>query len=51
MRSRSVAWAVLIIILPMGVSLIGISIFRNYDLFHDRYLSLSAALRLSNPSR
>jgi len=37
-RSRFVAWTLLVIFLPMTISLAGLAFFRDYDLFHDRYL-------------
>lgn len=43
MRSRFVGWALLVVTLPLGLSLAGIYVFRDYDLFHDRYLYLSIA--------
>lgn len=42
-RTRFVAWALLVVGLPMAVSVGSIGYFRDYDLFHDRYLYLPAA--------
>jgi tetratricopeptide (TPR) repeat protein len=42
LRSRFVAWALAVVVLPIAVVAAGSSLFRDYDLFHDRYLYLSA---------
>ena len=41
LRSRHVAWALLVVALPIAMSLAAIGVFRSYDVFHDRYLYLS----------
>ncbi|MGB0122653.1 MAG: hypothetical protein WA419_19420 [Silvibacterium sp.] len=43
LRSRFVAWALLVVMLPVAACVGGIFLFRDYDLFHDRYLYLPAA--------
>lgn len=43
LRSRFVAWALLVIILPIAAAIVGVWFFRDYDLFHDRYLYLPMA--------
>jgi hypothetical protein len=40
-RSRFVAWALAVVVLPIAVVAAASSLFRDYDLFHDRYLYLS----------
>ncbi|HEX4322123.1 MAG TPA: hypothetical protein VHZ52_14520 [Acidobacteriaceae bacterium] len=43
LKSRFVAWALAVVALPLAAVLAGCFFFRDYDLFHDRYLYLSAA--------
>ena len=40
LRSRFVAWAFSVVVLPITVVAAGSALFRDYDLFHDRYLYL-----------
>jgi hypothetical protein len=40
--SKFVAWALAVVVLPIAVVAAASSLFRDYDLFHDRYLYLSA---------
>ena len=40
-RSKFAAWALTVVSLPLAAMVAGIFFFRNYDLFHDRYLYLS----------
>ena len=42
LRTRFVAWALAVVVLPITVVAVGSSLFRDYDLFHDRYLYLSS---------
>ena len=41
--SRFAAWSLLAVVLPFAAAVAGIGLFRDYDLFHDRYLYLSVA--------
>jgi tetratricopeptide (TPR) repeat protein len=41
-RSKFVAWALAVVVLPIIMAVAGILVFRDYDLFHDRYLYLSS---------
>jgi len=41
-RSKFAAWVVAVVVLPLIVVVAGSLFFRDYDLFHDRYLYLSA---------
>jgi protein O-mannosyl-transferase len=41
-RSRFVAWALAVVVLPLTVVVAGSWFFRDYDLFHDRYLYMSS---------
>jgi Flp pilus assembly protein TadD len=43
LRSRFTAWALAVVALPLIAALAGGFYFRDYDLFHDRYLYLSFA--------
>jgi Flp pilus assembly protein TadD len=42
-RSKFAAWALPVVILPLAAVIAGAFFFRDYDLFHDRYLYLSLA--------
>ena len=42
LRSRFAAWVFAVIVLPIIVIAAGSTFFRDYDLFHDRYLYLSS---------
>jgi tetratricopeptide (TPR) repeat protein len=41
LRSRFAAWSLLVVALPLAAAVAGVAFFRDYDLFHDRYLYLS----------
>jgi protein O-mannosyl-transferase len=41
-RSKLVAWMLAVVVLPLTVVVAGSFFFRDYDLFHDRYLYLSS---------
>lgn len=43
MRSKFAAWALLVVVLPLAAMCLSTFFLRDYDLFHDRYLYLSAA--------
>ncbi len=43
MRSKFAAWALLVVVLPLAAVCLSTFFLRDYDLFHDRYLYLSAA--------
>jgi len=42
-RSRFGGWSLVVVLLPLAAAVAGIELFRDYDLFHDRYLYLPLA--------